>query len=573
MSLLLASVVLAAMPPAYPVSDIKPGQRGECVTVFEGDTPEPMAFVVKGVMRNFLGPDKHIVVIKLVGEKPEFTGVVAGMSGSPCAIDGKLVGALAYAFSTFAKEPIAGVTPIGDMIEVLKQPETDRPWRLAAADPDWRAFKLGQAPERSQRTDGVVPIATPLSMSGVPSPVWRHFEPWLRAMGFEPVAGGASAVGAMPQPIVPGSALAAVLVRGDVDVAATGTVTAVDGDRLLAFGHPFLGVGLVSMPMANATIVNTMVSAQRSFKMSVTGAVIGEVIQDRLTALGGRLGAKTQMVPVTGRVRTSQGESRFALEVARDQMLTPRFVAMGAASALAGRVESSDRGTVRLSGVVDVEGLEPIRVENVYSAERDGGLFVNAAIEVAQTFGILWETPFGPPPKMSVALDASFEPVPAIEWIEAIRVDRGELRPGRSAEVVVELRRAQGGTSRERFLLQVPRSWAGEQVELVAAGVSAAEELAEEVAGGPRPTDLKQVGKWLRERRVDGQLYLLAVRPGSGLQAGVEVMPFLPGSAIATLSGATAIQRRNRGLAWEERRARPGTIFGKARTSLKVRAD
>ena len=574
MNLVAVSLMLSSMPPVFPVSELAPGQHGECVTVFEGDTPEPMAFVVKGVMHNFLGPNKDVVVIRLLGEKPEFSGVVAGMSGSPCSIGGRLLGALAYSFATFAKEPIAGITPINDMIDVLKQPETPRPWRLTTAvDSDWQAFRRGQAPAGVVTTDGVVPIATPLSMSGVPSSVWRHFEPWLRAMGFEPVAGGGSATGAAPKPVVPGSSVAAVLVRGDVDVAATGTVTAIDGDRLLAFGHPFLGVGLVSLPMANATIVNTMASALRSYKMSVTGGIIGEVSQDRLTAIGGRLGAKAQMVPVTGVVRTPQGEARFSLEVARDPILTPRFVAIGTAGALTGRVESSDRGTVRLTGKVDVDGLVPIKVENVYSADRDGGLFTNAAIEMAQTFGALWDTPFGPPPKMKVELLASFDPEPVAEWIEGIHVDRGELRPGKPAEVAVQLRRAQGGTSTERFLLQVPRSWAGESVEIVAAGVGAADEIAEEVGGAPHPTDARQIGKWLARRRVDGQLYLMAVRPGSGLQVGVEVMPFLPGSAVATLSGGPSIQRRNRGLAWEERRARPGIVSGKAHVSMKVLSE
>ncbi|MBI5511530.1 MAG: hypothetical protein HY903_22470 [Deltaproteobacteria bacterium] len=568
---LLLTLMLTAAPPAIGVDDLVPGQRGECQTVFEGDQPEPMAFVVKGVMRNFLGPNKNVVVIRLLGDKPEWSGVVAGMSGSPCSIDGKLVGALAYSFAAFAKEPIAGITPIADMLEVQNLPETERPWRATASiGQDWGAFKRGAAPPSDSASSEVRAIATPLAMAGVPAAVAEHFGPWLRAIGFEPVVGGAMAKGTAARPLVPGGAVAAVLVTGDVDVAATGTVTTVDGDRVLAFGHPFLGAGMVSLPMANATIVNTMVSAQRSYKMAVTGALVGEVIQDRLTAIGGRTGVRAAMLPVRGKVKVGATESRFSFDVARDVMLTPRFVAIGTAGALVGRVESAERGTVRLAGRIDIDGMAPVRVENVYAAERDGGLFINAAIDMAMTLATLWDTPFGPPPRMQLSLDAAYDPKPTSEWIEGLHVDRGELRPGNTAEVAVRLRRAQGGTSTEKFLLAVPHSWADQTVEIVAAGAVAAEDLAGDVDGEPRPIDLKGIGAWLSGRRPDGRLYLMVVRPGAGLMAGAEAMSFLPGSAVAVLSGDPSKARRSRGVAWEEQRARPGVVSGKARIAVRV---
>jgi hypothetical protein len=559
-----------ALPPAFPIQEIERGQRGQCLTVFEGDTIEPFPFLVKGVMKNMLGPGQDVVLIRLEGDKAEFTGVVAGMSGSPCSIDGKLVGALAYSFARFAKEPIAGITPIGGMRDVMKLPAEKRPWRLSTTlDPDWQAFRDGRAPPAAE-VGQAQPIATPLSLGSVPPAVRAHFLPYLRGLGFEPMAAAGGDGDTESASLAPGSAVAAVLVSGDVNIAGYGTVTSVEGKEVLAFGHPFVGSGAISFPMANATIINTMASELRSFKQATTGRLIGEFTQDRITAIGGRIGPVPAMVRVQGTVTTPAGRESFGLEVARDLELTPRFVAIGTAGALAGRIEASARGIMRMKGRIEVDGIEPVELEQVYGAERDSNLFVYAAIDLARAFVVLWDTPFGPPPQASVSLDVVYEPDPVYEWVEAIHVDRGRAVPGDDMEVAVRLRRNHGVTHLERFRMKVPRSWRGHTVELVAAGVNGAERLANQVEGHPVPTELADIGRWLSRRRVDGRLYLMAVRKGAGLRAGVEAMPFVPGSAVATFSGDPSKARRARGLAWEEYRVRPGVVAGEARITMKV---
>ncbi len=564
-------MLVLALPPLMPVGEVRPGQKGECLTVFQGNRVEPFPFEVRGVMQNFLGPGRDLVLVRLGGDKAEFTGVVAGMSGSPCSIDGKLLGALAYAFAMFAKEPIAGITPMGGMLDVFTLPDEKRPWRVSAEKAsDWDAFRAGRAHAREAAPGDLRPIATPLSLGGVPPVVRAHFEPWLKEAGFEPVAGGASGGDDKPMPLVPGGAIAAVLVRGDVDIAATGTVTSVEGDKVLAFGHPFFGAGAISIPMANATILNTMVSSMRSFKMSAAGPIIGEVVQDRLTAIAGVLGRKPAMLPVDGVMVTAKGKERFHIDVARDLQLTPRFVAMGAAAAMAGRVDAGERGTVRVEARIETQGLKPITVRNVYSAERDGSLFVYGAIDAARAVSVLWDTPFGPPPEMRVHIETTYDPQPAEEWIEAIYLDRSLARPGDAMEVAVQVRRVGGPVSVERFRVAVPQAWANQEIDIVAAGVDAAESLATQVAGEPQPTALADIGRWLSERRADGRIYLLAVRRGSGLKAGVEAHPFLPPSAVVLLGGDPSREQRGAGLAWEEARPRPGIVSGLARTSVRV---
>ena len=575
MSLLLAAVAFLALPPSFPVSNVTHGQKGECHTVFEGNTIEPFPFEVKGVMKNFLGPGKDLVLTRLLGDKANFTGVVAGMSGSPCYIDGKLLGALAYSFAIFAKEPIAGITPIDSMLDVMRLPEEARPWRVAGGtDADWQAIAHGTPLAHADAAPGGArPIATPLMLGGVPPGVQEHFAPWFRSVGFEPVAGGSSSSGATgkgPGRFEPGGAISAVLVRGDMDVAATGTVTWVDGNTVLGFGHPFFGAGAVSIPMASADILNTMASTMRSFKMSTTGDILGEITQDRLTAIGGFMGGQPKMIPVRGSIKTPKGKSTFNMEVARDLVMTPRMVAMAISSGLAGRVDSTERGTVRLNGEIKVQGQPPVPVHNVYAAQRDGSLLMNAAVDVAKNFAALWDTPFGLPPTVEISVDAVVEPEPIEEWVESVSVDRAQVHPGGTVQVAVNLRRQGGALNTERFSVPVPRAWAGQEVDLAAAGVEAAEHLARDVGGVPHPTEYAQIGRYLANRRADGQVYLLAVREGTGLHAAVDDWAFVPPSVVATLSGDPSKQSRRHGIAWEERRQRPGTVTGAMRASVQV---
>ncbi len=572
---------LGALPPTMPVSEVKGGMHGQCQTVFEGDKIEPMDFVVKGIMSGMLGPNKDVVLIRLEGKKPEFTGVVAGMSGSPCFIDGKLVGALAYAFASFAKEPIAGVTPIADMLEVLEQPKNERPWRLAANQsktPDneahWQAMREGRALDMPGRVADLVPIAAPLSMSGVPLDIQQHFAPYLESLGFVPVAGGIAGKGEAPAALKAGGAIAGVLVRGDVSIAGTGTVTTVDGNKVLAFGHPFFGVGPVSIPMATATIINTMASSLRSFKMSNTGEVVGEITEDRLTAIGGFLGKGPRMIPVHGEIE-GMGAGVFDFEVARDAQLTPRLLGMALASSLSGRVGASAKGLLRLEAVIhygDLEGnKKSVRVQNVYSAQRDGNLFVYAGMDVAQVVGMLWNNPLGPPPDMKIELKVKAEPESLVEWVEAVHLDRGQARVGDNLEVAVRMRQEDGPSAIERFVIKVPTAWAGKEIEFVAAGVYGAEKLDMKISGMPVPRTLEEIGIWLNKRRDGGYLYLMAHHKGAGVQVGISSMANIPGSAATVLGAAPRTYRRKSGLAWEEHRNRDGFVFGKASAKLKIR--
>jgi hypothetical protein len=255
--------------PIMPLSEVKVGMIGEAYTVFQGTRPEKMGVEVLGILRNMAGPRGDVILVRLKGPKPEYTGVVAGMSGSPVYIDGKLVGALAYRLGEFSKEPIGGVTPIASMLEISEFDNSSTPDQQAATSPASSPTRTGgpgseplaQVPLATY----LKPIETPLVFNGFSEDTIRRFAPQFASAGIVPVMGaGSSSDAPQPEPIVPGSSVGAVLVRGDMDIAATCTVTYVDADHLLACGHPFLNFGPVQMPMTKSTVLVTLPSASNA---------------------------------------------------------------------------------------------------------------------------------------------------------------------------------------------------------------------------------------------------------------------------------------------------------------------
>lgn len=566
-----------------PFAALRHGQRGVCYTVFEGDTVEPFAFEIKSIMPKYLGPDDDLLLVRLLGDKAEFTGVVSGMSGSPCLVDNKLIGALSYSFANFAKEPIAGITPIAAMNRVQHSPKEARPYRIqTAAWPTGAHAAAGWPDAPMPQGAGAMPtpITTPLGLAHMVPEVRDYFAPYLRAMGFEPMAtgslpGAATGVngGAHPQApttLVPGGAIAVVLAQGDINMAATGTVTAVQGNQILAFGHPFTGGGAVSFPMAPSYIVNTMASSMHSFKMAVAGAPVGEINGDRLPAIAGTLGAVPAMVPLQGTLRGPTGAATFAFEVARDPVMTPRLLAMGTANALTARSEATSRGTGRVTATIRVAGHEPV-VATFVEAHPSGGLiFMQPSLKLFGHLRALWDTDFPPPGPVAISLEARLAPEPVTETIDDITFDQSDVRPGARLTAVVHLRGAQGELRREQFILPIPPRWSGEDLEVVATGGDEAARFVQATRGPSNPQSYGDVLSELRARPEEGQLYLFVVRQGQTLRRGGRSFGALPPSALALLGQASNDAVMQHSIDFEGRRPGPGVVRGLIKRSLFV---
>src|SRR5581483_5267869 len=284
-----------------PVSQIHAGMHGVAYTVFEGTKPEPMEVEVLGILRNSNGPKGDIILVRLHGKKAEYTGVVAGMSGSPVYLDGKLAGALAFRIGEFSKEPIAGVTPIEEMLEInaMDRTPTANPATVkAAVSTATKASGPGLAETPVQNfANYLKPIETPLVFSGFSEDAVKQFSSQFATAGIVPVMGAGSVSDEkQPEPLEPGSAVSAILVRGDMDIAATCTVTYMDAQHLLACGHPLMQFGSVDMPMTKANVLATLPSPLNAFKIVNATEAVGSFVQDRHTGILGEFGKTPDMI-------------------------------------------------------------------------------------------------------------------------------------------------------------------------------------------------------------------------------------------------------------------------------------
>ena len=350
---LVANIAFAQAPPKapelFPLEDLRPGMKGTARTVFSGSETEEFGVEILGVLPGFPGPRQSAIIARLSGGNVEKTGVFAGMSGSPVYIDGKIVGAIAFSFP-FSKEPIAGITPIKQMVELFnmgseglkpKEPRVVSFSQLAGTDwkpnlpkPAVSSVKLMTAAPFNLPLQlwgqQMSPIATPLVFSGISQETLSAFTPQLIESGMLPVAGVGGAAAITPLAEVngntfpAGSSISVQLVRGDYSLAAAGTVTMRDGDRIYAFGHPFLSLGASDMPMSESSVVTVISNMNNSFKLAVPGRMVGSISQDRASGIYGLLRQAPKMIPVKVNLHTSRDKTdTYNYELANDSFLTP----------------------------------------------------------------------------------------------------------------------------------------------------------------------------------------------------------------------------------------------------------
>ncbi len=358
---------------------------GTAWTVFQGTKPEAMQVEILGVLRDARGPGHDMILAQLHGAKPEYTGVVAGMSGSPVYIGNKLLGSLSYRIGQFSKEPIAGITPIAQMLEVrdLATPaSTDRsPGAPAGTEGPRDQESKGSGTwdpgpgirEQKNRDQGsgrgsdtlFQAMETPLVMTGFSPEAVRLWQEKMAGAGLEMVAAGGAGNGSEAGDAIstsaiagvePGSAVSAQLVRGDLEIAATCTVTYVDPNQLLACGHPILQAGPVSLPMTTADVVATLASPLDAFKIVNTGQLVGSFTEDRDSAIRGVFGAKPHMIPVAIDMPGMDGRKKLNVEVLDMPALTPQALMVVVYQSLLQTNESSAEMSYHITGTINVEG-------------------------------------------------------------------------------------------------------------------------------------------------------------------------------------------------------------------------
>jgi len=548
LSLCVIAVAQTVPPqPTIPVSEIHAGMRGVAYTVFQGVKPESMDVEVLGVLHNSNGPKSDIILVRLHGQKVEYTGVVAGMSGSPVYLDGKLAGALAFRIGEFSKEPIAGVTPIADMLEIDaldKSPaEEAAATKPAVTNVAGKSASPGDSATISDSAQSfsnyLKPIDTPLVFNGFSEDAVRLFAPQFASAGIVPVMGAGSFSGdKQPEPLEAGSAVSAILVRGDMDIAATCTVTYIDPQRLLACGHPLMQFGSVDLPMNKAEVLATLPSPLNAFKIVNTTEQAGVFVQDRHTGILGVFNKQPEMIPVTLTIHGGAGVKEFHYEVLNNPQLSPVAIMATVFNALHGVNEYGEEITYRLNGTIGVKGFPEVALKNMFApAENGQAAAMTAALSLGERFGRIYDNPYNAPAVKSVKLD--FDLVRERRWarLESARTDVTEARPGDEIMVETVLAPYRGERSVRQIPVKIPTSASKGTLRILVSDGETLDRVGRVSPAFGRKLDLASTIALLNKEHANNRLYVSLLEADPEARVADKVMPTLPISIMNVMDG------------------------------------
>jgi SpoIVB peptidase S55 len=537
--------------PTIPVDQIHPGMRGYALTVFEGIKPESMDVEVLGVMRNTNGPKGDIILIRLHGTKVEYTGVVAGMSGSPVYLNGRLAGALAFRIGEFSKEPIAGVTPIADMLEInaldkspaeeaaATKPSVTNSAGKTASPGDAGTFSDSNQNSTQSFASYLKPIDSPLVFNGFSEDTVRRFAGQFASAGVVPVMGaGSVSEDKQPEPLEAGSAVSAILVRGDMDIAATCTVTYIDPQRLLACGHPLLQFGSVDLPMNKAQVLATLPSPLNAFKIVNTTEQAGVFVQDRHTGILGVFNKQPDMIPVTLTIHGGSGAKVFHYEVLNNPRLSPVAMMATVFNALHGVNEYGEEITYRLNGTIDVKGFPEVGLRNMFvPAENGQPAAMAAALSLGDRFGRIYDNPYNAPAVKGVKLD--FDLIRERRWarLESARTDVSEARPGDEIIVETVLAPYRGERVVRQIPVKIPTSASKGNLRILVSDGETLDRVGRTNPAFGRKLDLASTIALLNKEHSNNRLYVSLLEADPEARVADKVMPTLPISVMNIMDG------------------------------------
>jgi SpoIVB peptidase S55 len=559
----IASAITA--PTIITLDQIHEGMKGTALTVFQGVKPESMEVEVLGVMRNVNGPKGDIILVRLHGSKPEYTGVVAGMSGSPVYFDGKLAGALAFRIGEFSKEPIAGVTPIEEMMEInvldrrpppsrAKLPGSTQDGTTQGGQDAGHATQSGSTQTASpaesssltarKPSNYLTPIETPLVFNGFSEETLQRYSSQFAAAGIVPVMGiGSASDRKQPEPIEAGSAVSAVLVRGDMDIAATCTVTYVDPKRLLACGHPLLQFGEVDLPMTKATVLATLPSPMNAFKIVNTTETVGAFVQDRQSGIMGVPGRDSKMIPVTVAMHSGAATKEFHYEILNNAKLSPLAMMATVFNALHGTNEYGEDITYRMNGVLSVRGYSDVILRNMFSPQDNGQpAAAMAAATIGDRFGRIYTNAFDVPDVQGVKLDFDLVRERRSAKLEASRTDMTEARPGDQIMVETVIRPYRGERLVRQIPIRIPTSTSKGTLRIL---VSDGDTLDRVHRGTPMMNHglgLAPTIALLNKERANDRVYVSLIESDPEAMIADKVMPTLPLSVMNVMENMRGTQ-------------------------------
>jgi hypothetical protein len=580
----VAKTPSAGPPPSssgiFPLAQVKRGMMATAWTVFEGTKPESMQVEILGVLKGARGPKHDMILARLRGEKPEYTGVVAGMSGSPVYIDGKLLGALSYRIGQFSKEPIAGITPIAQMLEVRDAGDKDLAdgkieQASLIAPKVWAAGGVSGA----EAPENFTAIETPLTMSGFGPEAIRLWKERMAGTGLDAVAAGGQGGSSDADfgPVEPGSAVSLQLMRGDMEMAATCTVTYLDAKHLLACGHPVMQNGAISLPMTATEVVATLASPLNAFKIVNTGREIGAFTEDRDAAIGGVLGLKARMIPVsvetTGAGMTAETDH---VEVLDHPALTGSAVLVSVYQILMQSNRGGAETSYHVTGEIALKGMEPVPVNawGVPSEQMASPLM--AALMVGDAFNRLYANAARQTPIEGVRLKVEAVPADMRETLESVRlISSSIVHPGDRVEVEATVRPWQQPVRNVRLSFQVPVSTAPGTVRLLVSGASTVDRTLDAARLPGSGMDLAGAVARLRDQHAADQVYVSVLIPEAQASIDGRTLAGLPLSVANTMEqerGGVDAALHGESLVVAAQASAGGVLTGQQLLSVRVEA-
>ncbi|MEO8380087.1 MAG: SpoIVB peptidase S55 domain-containing protein, partial [Acidobacteriota bacterium] len=562
---LLAAVVVifgstAQAAERMPLSQIHKGMKGYGLTVFAGSAVEKFDVEILGLLNN-IGPGQNLILARVDSPVIRRAGVIAGMSGSPIFIDGKVIGALAFAWQ-FSKEPVAGITPIDEMLklsqavrpagaspvgaiprlsgmELLEALSSDKP------EDSLKAFvkTMAALPVNSTSLGGATRIALPMSVSSFAPETIQRFAPYLEQLGFVtvPAGGASSSSGGVPAKTTfePGDPVGAVLLTGDFNVAATGTVTYVDGEHIYAFGHPFLDMGEINFPMATSEIVDVLPSLSSSFKFSNTGPIVGMLRQDRAAGIMGVLGQKADMIPVDVTLDGAGPQQKYHVDVVRHSYLSPLMLAMVTDSIVSNAQRAAGERTVLMESEIQLKGFDTIHLREGFAGQQ-----ARQAIPqyLALVSGYVMSNEFRAAEIESVKIHLRHDDdlrIAKLMEASLVQPDKGRVSPGDTVQVRTVLKPFRGEAFVETFDVKIPDDQAPGAAYLLVGSGSVMNAIDFSLVP-PDPRTLEQVLGVVQRLRPATDLTVGLYSTSEGAVTSGVYLPNLPPSMRAVVSGDTS---------------------------------
>ncbi len=518
----------------YPLRDIRAGQRAIGKTVFQGNKIEEFQVDILGVLEN-VGPRQSIILAKLSGGPLQETGVMQGMSGSPVYIDGRLVGAVALAFN-FSKEPITGIRPIEEM--------------LAVGDPS-KAIAPPGGPKVASNIDSfaskLIDIATPVSFSGFTAGTLDQFAPQLKKLGLEPRQ-GVSSGGKLPSQLGPpaslrpGDMIAVELLSGDMSIGAEGTVTAVDGKSVYAFGHQFMSVGNTELPFARAEVLTLLPNLNSSFKISSPLEWMGAITQDRSTSIYGELGRKAETIPLAITVKDGRrAPLAYRMQMIQDRVLSPYIVQTAVYSAMDATERTLGLASYSLHGGVEfVNGAPPLKLDNTYAG--DFNVPLQASSGVASPLASILGAGFDALKIKSISLEIEASERKRFLTVDQISASPKRVHPGDWVDLSVNLTGENGLEVQKNLRYKVPVGAPDGALNFTVSDGSLSNAQDYQQLSLEPPKSPTQLVSFLNNLRPNTNAYIRVWRTDPAFQVGGQDLPDPPPSVGLILAKAQAAQ-------------------------------